>query len=276
MKVVILSDIHGTREDPRVVQHAIDNHGDAMVWIINGDFMECIEASPFPGAYPEHSMVEEHNYAVEWLEAFRKRIPTKAKIRVNLGNHEHRVNRGGQKFNTQASKLYGLPDVLSIVTQGIVMEHLELPAGGKAWQPVKKYDFDNVFYTPGLNSFACAVGTNCRVRHAAKGLKLSSSMSRLWLIDFSLPRWPNARLVIQGHTHRRADHPMGAYRYIESGCCCEPEGYEDAFGRSGWPPLRKGYVVLDYNPRTRLVDMDNVLTVDLGSATLFNPVPFIS
>jgi hypothetical protein len=35
-------------------------------------------------------------------------------------------------------------------------------------------------------------------------------MSRLWLIDFILPRWPNARLVIQGHTHRRADHPHPA------------------------------------------------------------------
>lgn len=274
-KIGVLSDWHSSSVDKSVIEHAVKNFPSTDHWIINGDFLNMSEASPFPSHYPEISMREEHNLGVDLLAWFLQIIHPKAKVRLNSGNHEKRAESGWKKFTPQASKLYGIPDTLAVIAQGRKMVSKTHPAGGVFWALGDEVLFDTsrISYTQGLNSWATLIGLNGIVCHAQKSYKLPTTMARLWLFDYILTRFPNARVVVQGHTHRQAVHNYGAYKVIESGCCCKPQEYGDAGGRSGYPPMQKGYVILTLDKETRLVVPEATEVIDCGNSTLFSPVP---
>ena len=272
-EIVIVGDSHGKLVDFSVINHAADNFPKAAGWIVNGDIADMSEASFFAGWYPLTSTAEEHNFVVEHILNHLSEKLSKAWIKLNRGNHELRTANAMKHTAAPAAKLYGYHDTLSIMATGHMMVQIERPAGGMAWVPEKTYNWPNIYYASGLNAYVTIAGRNCLVLHAHKSLKLRDSMARLWMMsDFVLPNFPNARIVVQGHTHRQADVRNGAFRYIEGGCSCLPGEYAVHGGKSNYGPAVNGYVVLRRDTKTKMVDINAIEIVSLKTSTLFNPV----
>ena len=275
-KVAIISDEHGPRRDHAVMDAFIAANKNTPHIVRNGDLFEGEEASSFPGPYPLETLVEEYNNNVDYTDNLLTRLPN-AQFYHTLGNHPERLRRLIQK-RAPIAQLFGEFDLLWHHCQGHRFEQVPDPQNPqlKKWKLVPHHTHfpKRIQYTPGHNAYVLRVGTNCLVMHAAKALKLSSSQARLWFFEFVLQRFPDARLVFQGHTHRQCDHPMGPYRYIETGCACRPGGYEEAFGRSGRSPIQRGWAECYYNPKTDMVDLDSARFISCGATHYFNPSSF--
>ncbi len=275
-KVVIFGDEHGAMREMNVINHILAHHGDADIYVRAGDSLNNEEASPFPGSYPHKRAVDEHNEWCDFTEWFMGNIHPKARVYLLSGNHDGpRVKRWQKASMNPTTELYSYTDCLSIMADGQKMVFKEMPAGGHAWVPEKVYDWPNLYYRSGLNSYVGVLGKNALVTHAYKSMKLSSSMARLWFFETILTRYPDTRIVFQAHTHRRADHRYGPFRYIELGCSCRAQEYGDVGGRSGYPPMHNGYAVCYLDPNRDMVDTEHVELIDLGHQTHFSPVPML-
>lgn len=269
-QILILSDLHGEHEDRSVVAHAAE-HFDPHYIILNGDIIDGEEASPWGGWYPHLRLVDEHNNAVDRIQDLIDTFPRLERIAVNAGNHgPARVKRTAK--HDGASRLYGPPDVLSIICDGVKMIYKANESGGKSWQPEKTNDWgDMVSYQPGLNSWVTEVGTNCIVCHAHASSITFDGMAERWMFRKILTRYSKARLVVQGHTHRVGYIRKGDYAYMETGCSCHAMEYGDG-PRGGWPAMHNGYAVLAYDEVNHKVKIEESRLIDLGPATDFKPV----
>jgi len=214
-KILSLSDFHIPFENEDIIDHALREHGDASVLVINGDFFDQYSVSKWP-KNKHYLLRHEYELALKWIKLLSKKFKN---IFLLKGNHDKR---------TESHFMTNIDPGVSFLTHPDMLERL---ANGYDFDPemnclVKKYDFDNVHYTPGACSWYLKIG-ECLFAHPSGGSKIPMR-SVVNTAQYFLERedFNSVSTVVIGHTHKLGKLIWKNKLLIEQGCCCAPMEYE--------------------------------------------------
>ena len=91
-KLVIVSDIHFPHHDPQTLEAVTDRLDDQTALYINGDALDCYEASRFDKKPTVPKMKEEFEMFAKWVQSIRAK-----RIYYKIGNHEERWEKSANK-----------------------------------------------------------------------------------------------------------------------------------------------------------------------------------
>jgi predicted phosphodiesterase len=91
-KLVIVSDIHFPHHDPQTLEVVADKLNDDTALYINGDALDCYEASRFDKKPTVPKMKEEFEMFAKWVETIKCK-----RIYFKIGNHEERWEKSANK-----------------------------------------------------------------------------------------------------------------------------------------------------------------------------------
>ena len=251
-KILCLSDLHIPFENPDIIQHAIDNHGDADILVLNGDLIECYIVSK----WPKHRYIPlrwEYEIALEYIKMFSAKFP---KVVLVSGNHEYRLK---SFFSSQ------IDPVISFMTDSDILGRL---ADGYAFDDegklTKAYNLDNVYYQGGLLNWYTRIGKTIFAHpRKASGIPMRS----VELLDkYMEPREEGYENIVLGHTHKIGSIVRNRKLLIEQGCCCCPLDYEQD-GKLAYSPASFGYAVVHQDKKGR-VDFNKTHTFYYGSGSI--------
>ena len=269
-KCISFGDTHCQLMDQAAMRKMTDAHGRKADYVfLVGDSLNMSELSPFPGPYPDMSMVDEINLWGHQMATLLANIKPSAHVYLASGNH------GTGRQSRRVQQAYGADltntDLLLLLSNGYALKQGEMPSGGTGWLRYKAHDFSGrVHYAPGPMSWMMRVGVNLIMMHHTGTTKLTDTTARKLLHEYVVPNYPGVEIVIEAHTHRRCDISKGRYRYIEQGCMCHPGQYSMQPGNT-YAPTEKGYVTFDYDTSSRLVVPDSVTLHSLGHELLAQP-----
>jgi len=250
-KVLTISDMHCPFENPDVIKHALKNHSDADVLVLNGDIIEHYVVSAWP---KEKSILLKWEYkiALEWLKLFASIFP---KVVLTEGNHEHRLCRYFSANVDPAVSFLVSPDMLTHLSQGHDFDKM-------TGSLVPTHDFSNVFYDPGPLSFYTVVGKTIFAHPWSFSSKRATTALRA--MDYFSDR-EDFECVVIAHTHKMSSLIHRHKLVIEQGCTCVPMDYESG-GRMTMLPQSFGYAVI-YMDEEGHVDFDKSGPVYYGTGS---------
>ena len=249
-KILSLSDLHIPFENKDVIQHALDNHSDADILVLNGDFLDLFSVSKWP---KDKGFLLRHEYelGIEWLKVFSKIFK---KVVLVRGNHDNRLHS------------YFMSNLDSGVCFLTHPDPLERMANGYSFSPdgklTKLYEFDNVIYKSGTCSWYVKIG-DALFAHPSGGSKIHMKLATNTAEKF-LPREEFSTLVI-GHSHRMGHIFWNNKLLIEQGCTCVPMEYESD-PKMKYGPQTFGYAVVYLNKDGK-VDFNLSRPVYYGTGT---------
>lgn len=91
-KLVIVSDIHFPHHDPQTLEAVSDRLDDDTALYINGDALDCYEASRFDKKPTVPKMKEEFEMFAKWVQSIKAK-----RIYYKIGNHEERWEKSANK-----------------------------------------------------------------------------------------------------------------------------------------------------------------------------------
>lgn len=91
-KLVIVSDIHFPHHDPQTLEAVSDRLDDQTALYINGDALDCYEASRFDKKPTVPKMKEEFEMFAKWVQSIKAK-----RIYYKIGNHEERWEKSANK-----------------------------------------------------------------------------------------------------------------------------------------------------------------------------------
>lgn len=256
LKVVVLTDIHVPFEMVSVITHMLENHSDADILIIGGDFFECYGVSAFrkSRAIPFRY---EYDIALEYIKLFTSVFNT---VVLVDGNHERRLPN---YIRDQAGNM--LRGLIHDNAMQMLADGLAFDAQG---QLTKQYSWSNVVYDAYPRGDYVRVG-NLVVSHFNdySSIPMRTSIS---VTDKLIDLVPGLQCTVQGHTHQQGKVVHRNRLIIESGCACTPMEYTIASGRLIKNPHTFGYTVA-YIDDAGNVDFGLTGPIYLGIGQIIKP-----
>ena len=247
-KILCLSDFHIPFENPDTIMHAIENHGDADILVINGDILDQYSVSKWPKS-KEILLQWEYSEAIEW---FKLLAPMFKEIHITSGNHDNRLKSYFSDNIDKSVSFLVCDDLLSKLADGYDFDN--------KGNLVKTYDFNNVHYNPGLLSWYTQIG-KCLFVHPNSYSKVP--MKTVTNVCEGMLDREEFQAIVIGHTHKIGKIIYRNRLLIEQGCCCVPLDYE-ADGKMRYQPQSFGYAVV-YQDKEGNVDFDKSNPVYLGT-----------
>jgi len=146
IKILSLSDLHIPFDNHETILHALDNHADADILVINGDFLEQYAVSKW-GKTQTLLLEWEYKIAMEWMKFFTEIFE---EVHLVRGNHDDRLKKYISAAVDPMINFMVEDDVLVKIANGYDFNN-----NGRL---EKKYNFDNVYYTPGLLGWMTKIG----------------------------------------------------------------------------------------------------------------------
>ncbi len=252
-KVLSLSDFHVPFDNSEVIEHALANHNDADILVVNGDLLELYAVSKWP-KYKDIMLQWEYHIAFEWVKLFSEVFK---EVYLVLGNHEHRLKSYFSSTIDPVVSFLVDDDILSKLSEGYDFEGDKL---------VKKHAFNNVHYQSGLLNWYTKIG-KCIFAHP----RMFSSIPMRTGIKAAeyFTGKEDFQAIVIGHTHKLGEIIWRDKLIIEQGCCCVPMDYE-ADGKLKYLPQAFGYAVV-YMDKEGNVDFDKSKTVYRGTGFPVKP-----
>jgi len=247
-KVLCMSDFHFPFQNTSVIEHAIKNHGDADVLVLNGDIMENYIVSKWP---KKRVILLEWEYKL--AAEFIREMASKFKfVALTLGNHEYRLNSYFAANVDPAVNFLVCNDILSRLADGWDFdEHGEFK---------KLYTLDNVYYKGGLGSWYVKVGKTIFAH--PRFFSRTPMRTAITALEYFKDR-EDVECLVMSHTHKLGSYILHDKLIMEQGCCCVPLDYE-AEGKSA-PSLQSfGYAVVYMNKEGH-VDFDRSRAIYRGT-----------
>jgi predicted phosphodiesterase len=250
VKVLTLSDFHIPFENPDVIKHALENHLDADILVLNGDILDHYMVSKWPQK-KAILLKWEYQLAVEWLKLFSNAFK---KVILTLGNHEHRLQSYFHSNVDPAVHFLTSPDILKRLSDGYDFNEEGFL--------VKTHDFSNIHYDAGVLNWYTIIG-KCIFAHP----RSFSSVPMRTTINAAnnfLDR-EDYQCLVMGHTHKIGQIIWRNKLLIEQGCCCVPLDYE-ADGKLRFGPQSFGYAIV-YLDKKGNVDFNKTRYIYYGTGT---------
>lgn len=146
IKILCVSDLHFPFHNKKVVEHAIENHSDADILVVNGDIFEGFMVSKWP---KKKTILLEWEYKLA-AEFLREVAPRFKHVALTSGNHEYRLNSYFAANVDPGVNFLVCNDILTKLSGG-----WDFDEGGEF---KKLYNFDNVYYKGGLGSWYLKIG----------------------------------------------------------------------------------------------------------------------
>jgi len=248
IKILSLSDLHVPFENTETIIHALENHGDADILVINGDFLEQYAISRW-GKSQTLLLEWEYKIAIEWMKLFTEMFE---EVHLVRGNHDDRLKK---YLNDSVDPMVNFmieDDILVKIAEGY-----DFNDEGRLEQ---KYDFSNVYYKPGLLGWITKIG-KCIFAHptGSSGVPMRTVIQAAT----SFMTNENFQALVIGHTHKMGKLVWRDKLLIEQGCCCVPLDYQSD-GKMKYLPQAFGYAVV-YMDELGNVDFDKTNAVYRGT-----------
>lgn len=250
VKILTLSDFHIPFENPDIIKHALENHLDADILVLNGDILDHYMVSKWPQK-KAILLKWEYQLAIEWLKLFSN---TFKKVIITLGNHEYRLQSYFHSNIDPAIHFLTSPDILKRLSDGYDFNEEGIL--------VKTHNFDNIHYEHGMLNWYTTIG-KCIFAHP----RAFSSVPMKTIVNAAnsfLDR-ENYQCLVLGHTHRIGSIIWRNKLLIEQGCCCVPLDYE-ADGKLKFGPQSFGYAIVYINKQGD-VDFNKTQYIYYGTGT---------
>jgi predicted phosphodiesterase len=213
-KILSLSDIHFplAREDH--LRHALKEHADADIIVLNGDILDGYAASRFEKD-KDIAAIEEYMAAFDFIEHCSKTFP---KVILISGNHDVRTSSLLKKAPiNQAALTVFETDLIARIANG---ERLN-----RQGQLVEKLNFKNVHYQE-HESWWIKIGKTLFVHPHNRGSSKPGFTVDVWAKKF-LERLPRGSFdsIVCGHTHKVSKHIAYSLLLIEQGCMADYMSY---------------------------------------------------
>jgi predicted phosphodiesterase len=250
-KILALSDLHIPFENVDVINHALANHSDADVLVINGDLFDMYSVSKWP---KNKAVLLEHEYRIvfDYIKMFSEKFK---EVHITRGNHDARLQSYFSSHVDPAISFMAHPDALDRVALGYNI--------GPSGHLEKQCDFNNVFYASGPYAWYTKIG-DAIFAHPNNGGKVTLSTG-VKVAEYFLER-EEFSTVVCGHSHRMGAAFWRNKLIIEQGCCCLPMDYEsDAKMQYGMQTF--GYATIYMNDEGK-VDFDRSRPVYYGTGSL--------
>jgi len=249
-KVVSISDLHIPWVNDNVIADMLNQHSDAEVLVVNGDFLDQYSVSKWKKNKPI-LLRHEYEIGIEYLKQFSKIFK---KVVLTRGNHDERLqNHFSHNLDPNVAFMTH-PDLLERMANGYTFNY--------DGDLVKSYNFDNVFYTGGTSGWYAKVG-NCIFVHPKGGSKIPMRVA-VNAADYFWEK-ENFDCIVSGHTHKLGKLIWKGKLLMESGCCCVPMDYE-ADAAMKYSQQAFGYAVVYMNSKGE-VDFNKSNPVYYGTAT---------
>jgi predicted phosphodiesterase len=253
LKILSLSDFHIPFENSDVINHALKNHGDADILVINGDLFDMYSVSKWP---KNKSVLLEHEYRLvfDYIKMFSERFK---EVHITKGNHDARLQSYFSSHIDPAISFITHPDAIERISLGYNV--------GPSGHLDKVCDFNNVFYSSGPYSWYTKIG-DVIFAHPSNGGK-APMRTGVGVAEYFNEREDFSTVVV-GHSHRMGCVFWRNKLVIEQGCCCLPQDYEaDAKMQYGMQTF--GYATIYMNSEGR-VDFDKSRPVYYGTGSIMH------
>jgi predicted phosphodiesterase len=223
VKVLYIADLHIPFTDYKKVQDIIEEHSDADLLVINGDFLDLFAVSKF-AKDKEVALRREIEEGREFLEFVSGRFKD---IVITEGNHERRL-RSFIKNIIPADMQFLFPDdILKMIVDGTVLKEKPIKnihVVGSWWFKL----FDTIYAHPD--------------NYSTVTLRTVQNTSEFFLLVKN--EWH--RMCVVGHTHRAGWVLSGGVKLMETGCLCHDMDYHSGskFVKTKWT---KAYAVIHYD-----------------------------
>ena len=252
IKILSLSDLHAPFENYDILVDALENHSDADILVINGDFLEQYAVSKW-GKTKTLLLEWEYKVAIEWMKVFSDMFE---EVHLVRGNHDDRLKK---YLADSIDPMVGFmvnDDVLSKIAEGY-----DFNEEGKL---VQTHNFNNVYYEGGLLGWYTKIG-QCIFAHpsAFSGVPMRTVISTAT----SFENTEDFQAIVIGHTHKIGKLIWKDKLLMEQGCCCVPMDYQSD-GKIKYLPQSFGYaiVIMDENGNVDF-DQSNVIYRGTGYPT---------
>lgn len=252
-KIVTISDLHPPFHNQAVIQHMLDNHGDADICVLNGDILDADAASKWAKS-KEIAFDAEYKIVSEFVWQLANIFP---KVIINSGNHDHRVT--SKLMASVPHQLASLVkyDALDLIASGYTLD--------KYGDLVQSREMPNVKYTAGPTSWFCKIGRTIFAHPSnAGGVPMGIAVKAA---EYFATRNLRFDCLVIGHSHSQGWVIRDGRLIIEQGCACYPLEYEAGAKLMYRHPSTFGYAVV-YQNRNGLVDFNSSGPVFLGSGTM--------
>ena len=236
-KILVLSDLHVPFHSEQLLMSALNEHRDAHVVVLLGDFMDMYSASRFARSRNIDPM-DEMSHAAAILELLATRFP---RVVVLEGNHDSRAQRWLQTNRPEIAPLLLHP-----------FEYLQYVwDGGGIRRRYSNVEFPMLeVNNEGRSVFArhlFRIG-DALLGHFERSLKGPGRTVHGIAVDW-LAQWEHVlfepgviRVLVQAHVHRLAKLQWGRLTLFECGCVADMMQY--VMNSPAYHPPNMGYVVL--------------------------------
>lgn len=250
-KVLTISDLHIPFINKYVIEHAIENHRDAQVLVINGDLFDNYLVSKWPK--DKIILLQwEYQIAIRWIKFFAEIFPN---VVLVCGNHDQRsIKHFASQIDPVASFLVSA-DMLDRLAQGY-----DFTEEGYFEQV---HHLPNVHYNRGLMNWYTVQGKTVFV-HPLKGFSTVPGATSLKWSKYFQDR-EDYQCLVMAHTHRQSHLYRKNRLLLEQGCCCLPMEYE-VNGHGTMDGQIFGYATVEMD-KVGNVDFDNSKTHYVGTGS---------
>ena len=253
-KIVSISDLHVPFEREDLINKVINEHKDADVLVVNGDFLEIYAVSTW-AKNKEVILQYEYDIALQYLEYFSSVFPHVVLVR---GNHERRINKFFASY---------VSPVISFLVDKEILNRL---AAGERYDDfgnvIERRPFENVHYEGGPNAWYVQIGKTIFL-HPEQSSSVDGRMA-VKAQEYFMSREDVDCLVV-GHTHKIATIPRRGKLCMEQGCLCCPLDYEKE-GKFSHTVRTLGYAVIWQDKRGNC-DFNKSKVVYLGVQEVVKP-----
>lgn len=249
-KILVISDTHIPFHNQELLVKTVEQHKDADICLVAGDFMDCYSVSRFSKKHniPLSKEIEQATLVMEYLAS------TFPEVIILEGNHTDRVRKYFEA-RIDASLMFLVQyDILEMMAHSydnvrISNDHYLFPNGnGEA--DIGYFTIIGKDFVVGHFERSSVIP----VRAVQYSYEWLSSWQRLFKID-------EIRLFLQGHTHRLSKYPLNSGIPIigETGCLCKVQEYTIGAGATYKAHLCGYWVVYQNKGKTDLNNSNFVL-----------------
>jgi predicted phosphodiesterase len=255
IKILTLSDLHFPFVNQHVIEHAVSNHKDANILVLNGDIFDAYLVSHWP-KNKAILLQWEYQIAQAWLDFFDNIFP---KIVLISGNHEYRTKKYFSTRIDPSVSFLTSPDILQRLAKGYDFNEFG------DFEPTHKYKAQIIYdgQTDMLDWYH-RIG-NALFVHPSKGIFNTPLASSVKAANNFLTKEQDWECLIMAHTHKQGRCHYKNKLLIEQGCCCIPLEYESA-NHMAYDSQTFGYAVVHMD-KAGNVDFDKTRTTYIGTGS---------